>query len=233
MQFLSVIIPAYNEEERIDYCLRRTFDFFKKNKTNHEIIIVNDGSKDNTEKIVKKWIKINKNIRLYNNSTNLGKGGAIKKGFSVANGDQMIFMDADCSTDPIELPKLIEKLEEADVVTGSRRMKESILLNFPPLTRRFLGIIFNFIANSLLNIGVHDINCGFKGFKRRIVQNLLPNLFCNGFEFDTELLTKTKKMGFKIQQIPIVWSHKTGSKICLSRDIISTLKTILKLRKSK
>ncbi len=208
---VSVIVPMYNEEERIGPFLTELLEFSEKNLKNYEIILVNDGSTDKTLHIVEGLIRNHKNVRIVSYQKNMGKGFAVKTGVDAAKYDPLLFIDADGSIAPNEIPNMLEKLKEYDIVVGSRAIKGSdVKYTF---IRNTTGIIFNRIVNLLFPVGVYDTLCGFKGFKREVAKKLFNGLKSDRWVFDVELFYKARKNRFSLYQMPLVWRYKPGSKI--------------------
>lgn len=212
MKEVSIIIPAYNEESRIEAVLTKYCDHFP----NWEKIVVCDGT-DSTPSIVRKISKKQPNIKLLNFERRLGKGGAIIEGFKAADGDKIGFVDADESVEPYDIKRMFDLLSEVDGVIASRRLKKSKILVSPPLKRRIASKIFNIIlVRIIFGLDFKDTQCGAKVFKKEAIKNVLDELNTKGFEFDVELLWKLKKKGYKIIEFPITWKHCDGSSFRLS-----------------
>ena len=207
---LSIIIPAYNEERRIKSFLSDMIDFSAKLK-HYEVIIVNDGSTDSTEKIVDSMIKSKENFRITSHDKNLGKGAAIKTGVFEARGKSVIFIDADGSIKPSEIPEMARNLDKYDVVIGSRTRKESEVIQ--PRMRKYIGGVFNLYSNVLFNTGVDDTLCGFKGFRRDVARDIFSDLLSDRWIFDVEILYKIRKRKYTLYRQPIMWEHKEDTKI--------------------
>ncbi len=202
---LSLIIPAYNEEERISSVIR---DY----KTlSDELIIVADGD-DRTAEIARKA-----GARVLDFDKRLGKGGAVIEGFKVARFDILGFVDSDGSVSPTDFKNLIKTMEtkEADVVIGSRRVEGSRITRHQPRERRIMSHIFNLCVNLLFSLKLPDTQCGAKIFKKECINKVIPHMKSTGFEFDVELLWRLREIGCRIEQSPISWSHKEGSKFSL------------------
>lgn len=225
---ISIIVPAYNEEKRIGNSLERLSSFFKNLETEHEIIVVDDGSSDKTAAVVKRWSGKYPAIKLHTIQHG-GKGVALKKGFDLAKNDVIVFMDADCSSDPMEIPRFLLYLKNFDVVIGSRSFKRSILLLPPPFRRIVVGEVFNFIVSIIFQLGIYDTLCGFKIFRKKVIKDILPHLKIDSWETDIEILAKSKRMGYKIKEIPAVWTYKSGSKINVVKDSMKISIGLLKL----
>ena len=210
---LSIIVPAYNEEKRINPFLRDLLCYSKQHFRDYEIIIVNDGSKDNTVGVVSRLIKREKEsrARMISYSENKGKGYAVRKGVLESKGENMIFIDADGSIAPDQIPLMLEKLKKYDVVVGSRRIRGADVdaSGF----RVFIGTMFNYYVNLLYRIDVWDNLCGFKGFRKKAAKDLFRDLISRRWIFDVELFYKIRKKGYKMHELPIRWVHKEDTKI--------------------
>lgn len=224
----SIIVPMYNEEKRITPFLTNLIKFSEKKLKDYEIILVNDGSKDNTDKVVKGIIKNNKNIRLISYKPNGGKGNAVKVGFKNARGKKVLFIDADGSIQPDEIPRMIEKLDKYDVVVGNRYAKES------KVKRHWLRAVYSFFFNTIVKIlfqsRVRDNLCGFKGFKKNIADNLFNDLIDKRWVFDVELFFKIKKKSYSLYELPIKWVHVGGSQVKMFSDPVKWFLRLIILR---
>ncbi len=206
---ISIVVPAYNEEDRIEPFLDDLFESCK--DLNREIIFVNDGSTDNTLKIIKDVSKGKKKTEIISYKKNKGKGAAVRKGVLASNGDKIVFIDADGSIHPRQIKKMGELLDNYEVVVGSRAHKKSDVTQ--PGLRKLTGICFNTYANILFNIRVDDTLCGFKGFKADVGKNLFGKLKSSGWTFDVELFYLIRKKGYSMYEMPIKWVHKEKSKM--------------------
>jgi len=224
---LSIIIHTHNEEKRIEETLRLLERFLDEKRINYEIIVVDDGT-DKTAEIVATQGKANEKIRLLHFPSRLGKGGAVVEGFKAAKGDAVIY-DADASTPPSEIPKLVEGLKKADVVVGSRKLRESSVRGLP-LARAVASAGFSFLANLFFNLGVKDTQCGFKAVRRTAYKKLVPEFVSKGFEWDVELLVRAKKSGMKILEIPIEWTYRGGTTLRL-KDVWKMFWGLVALKK--
>ncbi|UCE75393.1 MAG: glycosyltransferase, partial [Methanomassiliicoccales archaeon] len=226
---ISIILPAYNEETRLPSCLDRLSEYLSKINLNYEIIVSADGSTDKTEEIASDYESINPNIILVSFPERLGKGGGILNATNVASGDILIIMDVDLSVPPEQITPTIVKMEEeqADLIYGSRNMPESIILVEPPLYRKFLGKAFNFFFRLLFGIELHDTQCGFKAVRKGVFDSLQRDLNIEGFAYDIDLAVKANKHGYKIVEIPVTWSHGSGSKVNVFRQMIEMGRDLL------
>ena len=221
---LSIIIPTYNEEKRISQSLTDIQNFIKTQEYQTEVIIVDDGSSDQTESLVKKFCLLHPDFKLVKNP-HLGKALAVKKGIEEANGEYILFSDADLST-PIEtvIPMLKALTEENfRLVIASREAKNAVRIN-EPYSRHLLGRAFNLIIKLLFLPKIQDTQCGFKMFDgkvaKKIFQDLLVFIEKNKTiktaytgAFDVEILLLAKKYGYKIKEIPITWTYSSISKV--------------------
>ncbi|MGI6681205.1 MAG: dolichyl-phosphate beta-glucosyltransferase [Bdellovibrionota bacterium] len=226
---LSIIIPAYNEAERLPAMLLDLKNFFKKNDYSYEIIVVNDGSKDDTANVVKDFYKDFSNIRLINILENKGKGYAVKTGMLEAVGERKIFADADGATPFSEILKMLPELDKGnDVVIASRAMKDSKTKT--TLFYKVRGRVFNFLVNQILGLKINDLQCGFKLFSKKAADIVFLEQTLDGFAFDIEILYKAKKNGFAIKEVPIVWNNVLGTKVRLIADPIKMFFSIFKVK---
>ncbi len=220
---ISIIIPAYNEEERI----RGTIDNLVREFPGQEIIVVCDGA-DNSKDIVKGLSLKFLNISLLNFDGRLGKGGALVQGFKAANGEDICFVDADESVSTDDLKSMFLALNDVDGVIASRRMSGSKILINQPLKRRFASKAFNIFVRTFFGLPFKDTQCGAKIFKRDAIYAILNEIKTTGFEIDVEILWRLKNNGYKVIEYPITWKHSEGSKFRLSHSkdmLISLLRT--------
>ncbi len=224
---LTVIVPAYNEENRIVSFLSDLEAFKKKNHVLKEILVVNDGS---TDKTLKKLEVFGKRIRIISYKTNKGKGYAVKKGLLAAKSDFVVFMDADGSTSPSELPKMIEALKKYEFVTGTRASKKSKIIRKQPFQRIIAGKVFNRLVLIIFNTGINDSLCGFKGFRKETGRKIAKKLVSERWIFDVELFARAKKEGIEIGVIPITWKHVGEAKMILGISNVKMFVGLLKLK---
>lgn len=214
MSKLSIIIPVYNEKNTIEEVIRRV-DIIDLGEIEKEIILINDGSDDGTEKILEKYIDKYKIIFL---KKNFGKGYAIRKGFEIASGDILLIQDADLEYNPNDYPKLLKPIlnKEADVVYGSRfldkTLRNKIVYKRGYLFSRFL----NWFSNFLNGLNFSDIYTCYKVFRKEVIDKILPNLKSNRFGIEVELTAYLAKNNFKVKEVPISYQGRTyqeGKKI--------------------
>lgn len=225
---LSIIIPAYNEEKRIEKTLEDYTNFFKKTKLNFKICVVLNGCRDNTLGVVKKIAKRHKQIKYLDIKEAIGKGGALIEGFKRADGNLIGFVDADNATSPLYFYDLIKNIKDYDGVIGSRWMKNS-KIEMPKL-RKFLSKGFHFGINILFNLGYEDTQCGNKLFKKNVIKKIVNRLGATRWAFDVDLLYLIKREGYKIKEIPTVWLEPGKSHIKLKEIIPCFVLPMIRLR---
>ena len=227
---ISIVIPVYNEEERIGESLRKIVKFLENKEYSWEILIVDDGCKDKTIPLVKEILE-RKNHRILKNERNLGKGASIRRGMLSAKGEIRLFTDADLSTPIDELDKLADPINDGyDVTFGSRAMKESELLVRQPWYREMMGRSFNLMVQILHLPGIKDTQCGFKLFTRRAVEAIFPRQKMQGFCFDVEILVLARRLGFKIKEVPVRWIDSPQSKVSPWKDATKMFMDLIKLK---
>jgi dolichyl-phosphate beta-glucosyltransferase len=234
---ISIILPVYNEEQRIGKTLEAIGEYLNKKNIDYELIIVDDGSTDNSVKVVEEFFLSRPQIKykLLKNNKNLGKGAAIRKGVFSAEGKLVYFTDADLSTPIEEMFKFIDVIEKEgyDIVIGSRGLKESKILVHQPFYRETMGKIFNKIIKILLMKDFNDTQCGAKMFKNEVAKKVFSLSKIDNFAFDVEILYIAKKLGFKIKELPVVWKNSKGSKVKLFVDSLNMLLSLFKIRFNK
>lgn len=210
----SIVIPAYNEGARLGSTLQKVLDYIAHNGWNAEVIVVNDGSRDNTADVVRSFAAQNSSLRLVENPGNRGKGYSVRNGMMNARGGILLFSDADLSAPIEEAPKLLEAIASgADVVIGSRWLSPDLQTERQSLHRQLFGRIFNLMLRLTLGLQFHDTQCGFKAFTRRAADAIFPQQKIERWGFDPEILFLARKRGFKIAEVPVVWGHSGDSRI--------------------
>jgi len=228
--YLSVIIPAYNEEELIQDTLLEVNDFLCKQKYNYEIIVVDDGSKDNTFFVSEDLKKEVKFLSTVKNNKNCGKGYSVRKGMLLAKGKRRLFMDADSSTSINQVNNFMPFLDNNyDLAIGDRRLKNSKITKRQAFYKETLGNIGNILIKTLIISDINDTQCGFKLFSGEFVEKFFPKLKINRWGFDIEILAVADKFGYKIKTVPIVWKNREKSNVHL-KDYFFTLLELFKIK---
>jgi len=210
----SIVIPAYNESKRLGATLEKVLAYVRQQAWDAEIIVVNDGSRDNTAEIARGFAKNNHAVRLVENPGNRGKGYSVRNGMLNARGDIVLFSDADLSSPIEEMPKLLQALAAgADIAIGSRWLRAELQTQRQSLHRQLFGRIFNLLLRIILGLQFKDTQCGFKAFTRRAAQTILPLQRIERWGFDPEILFLARKFGFKVEEVPVRWGHSGGTRI--------------------
>lgn len=210
----SIIIPAYNESARLGSSLEKVVAYVSARGWQTEILVVNDGSRDNTAEIARNYERKYPSVRLVENPGNRGKGFSVRNGMLHATGDVMLFTDADLSSPIEEAEKLFQAIElGADVAIGSRWLRAELQTERQPLHRQLLGRIFNLALRILLGMSFKDTQCGFKAFTRRAVDVIYPRQQIDRWGFDPEILFLAHKFNLRTVEVPVAWAHDDRSKI--------------------
>jgi dolichyl-phosphate beta-glucosyltransferase len=227
----SIIVPAYNEGARLGATLDRVLDHIADRHWDAEVIVVNDGSKDNTAELVRSRADANPTVRLIENPGNRGKGYSVRNGMLNANGEILLFTDADLSSPIEEASKLFTAIDGgADLAIGSRWVQPNLQAQRQSLLRQFYGRIFNLALRILLGLKFKDTQCGFKAFTRSSAHMLFPKQTIERWGFDAELLYLAHRCGLNVQEVAVVWSHSEGTRISPLRDGIRMFKEVLEIR---
>ncbi|CAN5447902.1 glycosyltransferase family 2 protein [soil metagenome] len=228
---LSVVVPAYNEESRLQPTLERLHEYYSAQAYPYDVLVVSDGSSDKTGKVVTDFAANHPHFALLEYHPNRGKGYAVRVGIDEAKGDLILFCDADLATPQEETEKLLDHMTQgADVAIGSRPLKESSLEVRQPLYREMLGRMFNKVVKAIGIRGIDDTQCGFKMFTRDSAQEIFSRAKVDRFGFDFEALMIAQDLGLRIDEVPIRWRHMEGSKVSLLRDGSRMLIDLAKLR---
>lgn len=227
----SIIIPAYNEGARLDATLEKVLVYVTANGWDAEVIAINDGSRDNTAAVVRQHAERNPRLRLLENPGNRGKGYSVRNGMLHANGQVLLFSDADLSSPIEEAPKLFAALTDgADVAIGSRWLRSELQTQKQPPHRQLLGRIFNLMLRVTLGLKLKDTQCGFKAFTRRAAQTIFPLQRIERWGFDPELLYLANKFHLKVVEVPVVWAHREGTQISPLKDGAKMFAEMLRIR---
>lgn len=226
--YISLVIPAYNEESRLGNTLKLVISFLNNTHYPYEIIVADDGSKDKTIEVAESY----ENVRVIAAERNMGKGAAVRRGMLAADGEIRIFSDADLSTPIYELDKLVREINNgADVCIGSRAVDNDMIKKHQPLYRELMGKTFNRIVQYFVIRGISDTQCGFKGFSEKAAIEVFNKAKIDGFSFDVEILYLTQKLGFSIKEVAVEWFNDERSTVSPITDSIRMFNDILKIRK--
>ncbi len=216
--FLSVIIPAYKEGERIGHNLLEIEKFLSEKDYDYEIIVVVDGSPDNTAEVARNYSDQVKNLRVIDNKENHGKGYVVRQGLLEAKGKYRAFLDADGSTSITHLDKFLPEFENGyDVVIGSRKIEGAYIQVHQPKYREVMGEGGNWLIRIVLGLWRYpDTQCGFKMLSGKAAQEVASRMVVDRFGFDFELVVLAEKLGFKVKQMPVRWLNEEGSTVSLT-----------------
>jgi glycosyltransferase involved in cell wall biosynthesis len=227
----SIVIPAYNESERIPATLRSVVDCIRAHGWDAEVVVVNDGSLDNTAEVVKEFARTAPEIRFLENPANRGKGYTVRHGVLHAMGDIVMFTDADLSSPIEEAEGLFEAIAQgADIAIGSRWLATSRQTHRQPLYRQLFGRCFNLLTRMVMNLPFADTQCGFKAFTRTAAQTVFQLQTIERWGFDPEILFIALKRGYQIREIPVSWAHDARTRISYLRDGLQMLKELAIVR---
>ncbi|MBI1388976.1 MAG: glycosyltransferase [bacterium] len=229
----TIVIPAYNEEARIEATVRAYAAYVAEsmNPAEVEILIVVNGSKDATQQIAARLADECDYIRSWATEARMGKGGAVMKGFELARGEILSFTDADNATVPAELRKLLDAVEGgAGAAIASRWLPQSRQLIPQPLMRRVMSRVFNLIVRVLFFLPYSDTQCGAKAFRREAIEAVRSRVGSTGWAFDVELIWRLRQAGQRVVEIPIDWSDNSRSRLRMHSDGPSMLWELIKLR---
>jgi glycosyltransferase involved in cell wall biosynthesis len=227
----SIIIPAYNEGMRVSATLERVLAYVEERGWDAEVIAVNDGSRDNTAEIIRGFADKNSRLQLLENPGNRGKGYSVRNGMLHAQGEILLFSDADLSSPIEEAEKLFAAIAAgADVAIGSRWLRSGLQTQRQPLYRQLFGRTFNLMLRLTLGLTFKDTQCGFKAFTRRAASAIFPLQTIERWGFDPELLYLARQFGFRVDEIPVAWAHSEGTRISPLRDGSKMFLEMLKIR---
>ena len=225
---LSVVIPAYDEGKVLKENLEEIIKFLKSKKYTWEIVVVDDGSRDNTYKIAKSLFK--KGVKAYRLLQNQGKGGALKEGFNKAKGDNIIFMDADLSVPLKNIDVFITELKKADVVIGSRRVSGSNIVVHQPFLRESMGRVFTLLTKIVTSTDLADYTCGFKGFEKKAGKKIFSHSLVKRWSYDAEIMFLAHKFGYNIRQVPVNWFNRKDTRVRLGDAVFTSFIDLIKIR---
>jgi dolichyl-phosphate beta-glucosyltransferase len=227
----SIIIPAYSESVRIGSTLEKILAHVEANRWRAEIIVVDDGSRDSTADLVREYAQRSPIVRLLQNPGNRGKGYSVRNGMLHANGEILLFSDADLSSPIEEADKLFTALRGGvEIAIGSRWVQKQLQIRKQPLYRQLGSRLFNLLLRLTLGLDFQDTQCGFKAFTRRAAMTIFPLQQVERWGFDAELLFLARKFNFAVAEIPVAWSHRDGTRMHPFRDGIHMVGDLLRVR---
>lgn len=231
MTKLSIIIPAYNEEKRLGSTLEAIDRFLTAEGWDAEVLVCDDGSKDGTADLVRRFGADHPRFRVSLAPHNQGKGAAVRRGMLEAQGEFLLFSDADLSSPIEESKRLLYWLEEGyDVAIGSRALPDPNVRIDAQNNRKFIGRIFNFLVQRLIGLPLQDTQCGFKAFRRDVGKRLFDLQRLDGFSFDVEVLYLAAHQGFSVREVAVNWAHVPASKVNLIKDSLKMFRDLLRIR---
>jgi len=230
---LSIVIPAYNEEKRLPQTLDRILEWLKEQRLKfHEVIVVDDGSRDQTASVAEEYGKPPSPIRLLRNPGNKGKGYAVRHGMLDAAGEWILYTDADLSAPIEEQQKLYSAAlaQEAVIAIGSRAVDRSLVAVHQSAFREYSGRFFNLVMRTVTGLPFHDTQCGFKLYRADAAKEVFSRQEQDGFSFDVEDLVIAKKLGLRAVEVPVRWSNVEGTKVTMAQGMRS-FTDLLQIRK--
>jgi glycosyltransferase involved in cell wall biosynthesis len=227
---LSIIIPSYNEELRLPATLDKIAGYIQSSRRNTEVLVVDDGSKDRTAQVAESYGAKLGNLRVLSNAVNRGKGYSVRHGSLEAQGEIILFTDADLSAPIEEADKLLAALKDHDVAIGSRAMDRGLIEVHQSPFREFAGIIFNTIVRLTLRLPFVDTQCGFKAFRRAPSRIIFEQQTIERFGFDPEILYLARHHGLSTIEVPVRWSHSPATKVSMLRDSLQMFLDVFIIR---
>jgi dolichyl-phosphate beta-glucosyltransferase len=228
---LSVVLPVYDEARVLAETLAQLVPHLEGLGKSFEIVCVDDGSTDGSWEILQRLAAADERVRVDRLPENRGKGAAVRKGMLAAEGELVVFMDADLSTPLDEMVRFLGALDSGyDVVIGNRRAPGSEITRHQPWIRETLGRGFTVLTRVLLAPGVHDFTCGFKGFRRDAARKIFARSSLNGWAFDAELVVIAHSLGLKLAQVPVAWHDEEGTKVRILQAVLGSLRELIVIR---
>ena len=226
---LSIVVPCYNESKDIASNVEKVKKYLLDNKIDYELLLVNDGSKDNTKEV----IEAIPGVKALSYEPNRGKGGAVKYGIENATGDYVLFMDADLSTDLEAIDKFIKLAPNYDMVIGSRHAKDSVIKKKQPALRVFIGWCCRKLVNMKFHFKYKDTQCGFKAMRTDIAKKIVSKQVVNNFAFDVEYLYIANLNNISIYEMGVIWADDRGSTVSPLKSSIKFFKDLSFIKKHK
>jgi glycosyltransferase involved in cell wall biosynthesis len=228
---LSIIIPAYNESARIGHALEQVLACVHERSWPAEVIVVNDGSRDNTAEIVRRFAERDPIVRMIENPVNRGKGFSVRNGMLHAAGEVLMFTDADLSSPMEETERLLAAIREgADIAIGSRWLDKGRQTKHQPWYRQMFGRCFNAVTRLVMGLPFADTQCGFKAFRRDAAYTVFQLQRIERWGFDPEILFIALKRGYVVREVPVTWGHDARSQLSYLKDGIKMLEELVYIR---
>ena len=227
---LSIVIPAFNEAERLPATLQQIMDFVMAQNADIEVVVVDNASNDGTRDVVSAFSSRYPAVRYLYEGVR-GKGAAVRTGMLDGQGMYLLICDADLAVPIEEVENFLLRLRDDDIVIGSREAEGARRLG-EPFHRHLMGRVFNFIVRMLLLPGLHDTQCGFKCFRRSVAHDLFSRNTIDGWSFDAEILYMARQKNYRIAELPVTWYYGDKSKVNPSRDTWLMLKEVIAIRRN-
>ena len=228
---LSIVIPLYNEEQRIGASLDRILAYLARQTWQREIVLVDDGSRDGGVELARQKLQGREQFQVVTYGTNRGKGYALKEGILFSQGEYVLFTDADLSTPIEELDGMWPWFEQGyDIVQGSRKMPGATVERHQPWLRENMGKVFTALSNLIANVNVRDVTCGFKCYRGAVARDLYRRQRIYNWSFDAEIIYIARRLGYSLKEVPVRWHDERGTKVHLLRDSFNSFKGLLTIR---
>jgi dolichyl-phosphate beta-glucosyltransferase len=231
--YLSIVIPAYNEERRIRPTLVEVLAYCEAQAYSTEVLVVDDGSGDDTVLVVQELMGQHSNLHLINNARNQGKGAVVRQGMLAAKGEMRLFMDADSSVSIDQVVNLLDKSQDADVIIGSRYLNHKSIQGKRPISRRILSRGSNVLIQALVLPGIRDTQCGFKMMHAKSADIIFSRMTQGGWLFDVEMLVIAQELGLRIIEVPIHWVEAANSTLRAGRAMATSLRELQRIRQQR
>ena len=228
--FLSVIIPAHNEETRLPLALGQVFTFLEKQAYTAEVLVAENASRDRTLQIAREFSQSHPDLRILHDDTP-GKGRAVQRGMLEAQGEYRFFTDADFSMPVDQINRFLPPACDCDIAIASREVNGAVRYSEPEY-RHLTGRVYNFLIRSLVLPDLQDTQCGFKCFRSKVVSDIFPHLTLPGWSFDVELLAIARRHGYKVVEVGIPWYYNPGSKLNVLQNSWRMFLDLLKIRQN-
>ena len=226
---LSIVIPCYNEAQDIASNVEKVKSYLLDKKIDHELLLVNDGSKDNTKEVIESI----EGVKALSYEKNRGKGGAVKYGIENASGDYVLFMDADLSTDLSAIEKVVKLAPNFDLIIGSRHAKDSVIKKKQPWTRVFIGWCCRVLVKMLFHTKLKDTQCGFKAMKIDAAKKIASKQLVTNFAFDVEYIYIARLNNLSMYELGVIWSDDRGSTVNPIKSSLKFFRDIFFIRRHK